>query len=118
METVTLDIYLWPEPYQAPDEVAIEAWEAAGAVRVASMCGSRREPPQTCAVKQARPAADAEGLDGAEQVALPDGGEHAYVLVCYPVPEDTALTETVEKLLDQLRTPEAVLRTFAPEPMG
>lgn len=122
MESVALDIYFWPEPPAAPEEIAMEEWEAAGAVRIASIRGNRREPTQACVTKQARPVADenaAEEPDGSEQFALPDGGAYAYTLVCYPAAlmADPALEETVAKLLDELRTPEAVIRTFAPEPL-
>ncbi|HML45686.1 MAG TPA: hypothetical protein PKE04_02910 [Clostridia bacterium] len=122
METVALDIFFWPDPPATRGEIAMEEWEAAGAVRIASIRGSRRESTQACATKQARPVADenaAEEPDGPEQIALPDGGAYAYTLVCYPAPfmADPALEETVEKLLDGLRTPKAVIRTFAPEPL-
>ena len=125
METVALDIYFWPEPPPAPDEIAMEEWEEAGALRIASILGNRRQPAQSqaCVTKQARPAPDAPASEepaGTEEFALPDGGSYAYTLYCYPVVPmaDPALSATVEKLLEQLRMPEAVIRTFAPVPLN
>ena len=121
LETVAVDIYLWSEPSSAPEDISMDAWQAAGAVRIASIRGIRRDTDtrQACLTKRARPVAD-EAPDQPERWALPDGGAYAYTLLCYPIGPmaSPALEETAEMLLDQLRTPEAVIRTFAPEPLG
>lgn len=124
LETVALDIYFWPEPPPDAAEIALEEWASAGALRIASVRGSRRDAAaRACVTKGAAHAADAqapEDLAGPEQWALPDGGDYAYTLLCYPADPaaGAGLAETVERLLGPLRAPEAVIRTFAPEPLS